>query len=281
MRFLHVVSRRALRLDPPRAAAPADGIDTLQQVDRLDVDGRVHRTWEEAAERRLEAGMRTLGSLLAAPCRLSLTVDAGREVEWLTDSEGLIHGALVREHQPLAVVADVAAERVSDDVARVTVTVSNLTAVTPAQVAERDLALQHALVSTHVVLGVRQGSWLSLADPPADVTAAAAACRNTGLWPVLVGDPGSHDTILASPIILEDHPQVAAESAGELFDSTEIDEILSLRILTLTDDEKAEMRGADERARAMLDRTESLTQADFMRMHGTLRSAPPRIGGER
>jgi hypothetical protein len=85
--------------------------------------------------------------------------------------------------------------------------------------------------------------------------------------------------VLASPIILEDHPQLAPESAGELFDSTEIDEILSLRILTLTDEEKAEMRGADERARAILDRTESLTQDDFMRMHGTLRSVSPRIGG--
>ncbi len=87
--------------------------------------------------------------------------------------------------------------------------------------------------------------------------------------------------MLASPIILEDHPQVAPEFAGELFDSTEIDEILSLRILTLTDDEKAEMRAADERARAILERTESLSQDDFMRMHGTLRSVSPRIGETR
>jgi len=64
--------------------------------------------------------------------------------------------------------------------------------------------------------------------------------------------------MLCSPIILYDYPQVAPESAGDLFDSTEIDEILSLRILTLTDDEKAEIREGDDRARGILERTESL-----------------------
>ena len=126
-----------------------------------------------------------------------------------------------------------------------------------------------------------RGAWLSLADPPADAVEAAARCRNVGLWPVLVGEPGASDTVLASPIILEDHPQVAPESSGDLFDATEIDEILSLRILALTDEEKAEMRAADARARALLDRTEALTGDDLMRMHGTIREVRPVIGERR
>ena len=93
--------------------------------------------------------------------------------------------------------------------------------------------------------------------------------------------PGSSDVVLASPIILEDHPQVAPESSGDLFDATEIDEILSLRILALTDDEKAEMRASDARARALLDRTEALTGDDLMRMHGTIRAVRPVIGDRR
>ena len=64
----------------------------------------------------------------------------------------------------------------------------------------------------------RTAAWLSLADPPPDAAELAAACVNTGLWPILVGEPGSADTVLASPIILEDHPQLAPKSAGELFE---------------------------------------------------------------
>ncbi|MBO0703460.1 MAG: hypothetical protein J2P38_11040, partial [Candidatus Dormibacteraeota bacterium] len=94
-------------------------------------------------------------------------------------------------------------------------------------------------------------------------------------WPVLVGDPGTADVMLASPIILEDHPRVAPESPQDLFDATEIDEILSLRILTLSDAEKAELRRTDARAAALLERTESLTPEEFLRLHGTLRD----VGG--
>ncbi|MBJ7609457.1 MAG: hypothetical protein JF887_08515 [Candidatus Dormibacteraeota bacterium] len=280
VRFLHVVTRVVGRLETPSPEPPADGTAGLQRVDAFELDGRIHRTWDEAAERKLDAGLCTVGELLRAPRTLALTVDAGGDVEWLRGADGLIAGALVREHQPLCVSADVSAERMTPDVARIRVSITNVTPVSDEQVANREVALRHALVSTHVVLGAGDGGgWLSVTDPPPDAVELAAACVNTGLWPVLVGDPGSDDTILASPIILEDHPQVAAESAGDLFDSTEIDEILSLRILTLTDVEKAEMRAADERARAMLDRTESLTQDDFMRMHGTLRPVAPRIGG--
>ena len=280
VRFLHVVTRTAARLEACRLEPPTDGTSGLARADVIEIGGRVHRTWEEAAERTLEAGTRTLASLLEQPQQLTLTVDAGEEVEWLRGDDGLVAGALLRSHQPLAVMVEISAHRVSRDIARLRVTVSNVTPVGATDVAGRDSALRHALLSTHVVLGAAGGGWLSLADPPADAVDLAAACVNTGLWPILVGAPGSDDIVLASPIILEDHPQVAPESAGELFDSTEIDEILSLRILTLTDDEKAEMRGADERARAILDRTESLTRDDFMRMHGTLRSPAPRIGGQ-
>ncbi len=278
VRFLHVVSRTAAQLDEPTPTPPSD-VSRLRPVEAFEVDGRVQRTWEEAAERSLEAGSTTLLSLLAAPRQLTLSVAAGEEIEWLRRADGTVVGALLRSHRPLEVSVEVAAQRVAGDLVRVHVEVTNITPVSGADVADRDSAVRHALLSTHVVLGAQGGGWVSLTDPPADAAAVAATCVNNGLWPILVGDPGSDDTILASPIILEDHPQLAAESAGELFDSTEIDEILSLRILTLTDDEKAEMRGADERARAILERTEALTQDDFMRMHGTLRSPSPRVGG--
>ena len=78
--------------------------------------------------------------------------------------------------------------------------------------------------------------------------------------------------MLSSPIILYDYPEIAPESAGDLFDATEIDEILILRILTMTDDEKRDMAAVDPRARALLQRTEGLSPAALNRLHGTLRT---------
>jgi hypothetical protein len=115
------------------------------------------------------------------------------------------------------------------------------------------------------------GAFVSLMDPPAELRDPARACENIGTWPVLAGPETQRRMMLSSPIILYDYPRIAPESPGNLFDSTEIDEILSLRILTLTDEEKREMAGAGEQAQALLDRTESLTPADWGRLHGALR----------
>jgi len=131
------------------------------------------------------------------------------------------------------------------------------------------------MASTHTILSVRDGEFVSMIDPPAELSEIAVGCINTGTWPVLVGEEGARDCMLSSPIILYDYPQVAPESAGDLFDSTEIDEILTLRIMTLTDEEKRDMRQVDERARRILERTESLPPEHFMKMHGTVRSLRP------
>jgi hydrogenase maturation protease len=78
--------------------------------------------------------------------------------------------------------------------------------------------------------------------------------------------------MLSSPIILYDYPEIAPESAGDLFDGTEIDEILSLRIMTLSDEEKREVAASDEHARRLLERTESLAAEQLMSLHGVMRS---------
>lgn len=137
--------------------------------------------------------------------------------------------------------------------------------------AAREAALRRSLVSTHAILRVPGGEFASLLEPPDELRALAAGCSNSGIWPVLAGDGSRADTMLASPIILYDYPRIAPESPGALFDGTEIDEILSLRILTLTDEEKREMRETDPRARELLERTESLDSGQWMRLHGTLR----------
>ncbi len=125
--------------------------------------------------------------------------------------------------------------------------------------------------STHTLLGVRFGSFLSLLDPPDEHRGLAQACRNIATWPVLAGHEGERSLMLSSPIILYDYPQIAPESAGDFFDGTEIDEMLTLRMLTLSDDERAEVRAGGDRARAILDRTEALPRETFAKMHGAIR----------
>jgi len=118
------------------------------------------------------------------------------------------------------------------------------------------------------VLRAPRGSFVSLTDPPEALRHAAEACRNEGTWPVLVED---HHTLLSSPIMLEDFPRVAPESPGDLFDGGEIDELLILNVLALTDAEKAEMRETDPRAREILERCEALSEEQLLRLHGARR----------
>lgn len=178
--------------------------------------------------------------------------------------------------------------RVDDDLVRVTLHISNITEPAPSTAArgneqehERGRAtLLRSLVSTHAILHLEGGQFLSMMDPPEPARDAAAACRNVGTWPVLVGEAPGADAMLSSPIILYDYPQIAPESPGALFDGTEIDEILALRILTMTDEEKREMRESDARGREILERTERLSPEDWLQMHGIMRE-PRALEGRR
>jgi hypothetical protein len=134
--------------------------------------------------------------------------------------------------------------------------------------ADRAAATCGALVSLHTLLAVDDGAFLSLLDPPPWAAEAAAGCTRRGAWPVLVGPPGARDEMLASPIMLYDHPAVADESPGDLCDATEIDEILMLRVRALTDAEKREARATDARAREIVDRADALSADALLRLHG-------------
>ena len=162
-----------------------------------------------------------------------------------------------------------------DDLFKITVLIRNDSHFAATSEALRGEAVLFSLVSTHTILGVEDGAFLSLLEPPAEYETLVAECKNIGTWPVLVGEDDSQQVVLSSPIILYDYPQIAPESTGSLFDGTEIDEILSLRIMTLTDEEKREIRQSDDRAREVLDRTETLPEEQFKKLHGVLRGLWP------
>jgi hypothetical protein len=161
------------------------------------------------------------------------------------------------------------AQRLGDGSCKLRVEVRNLSKLPGGAEAKRDDALPFSLVSAHLLLGLTQGEFVSLLDPQEPYLASVRTCSNTGVFPVLAGP--DRNIMLCSPIILYDHPQIAPESAGDFFDGTEMDEMLTLRVLTLTDAEKQEMRDGDPRARKILERTEALTEDEMLKAHGVIR----------
>jgi hydrogenase maturation protease len=202
---------------------------------------------QEGHERDVCGPVCTLGSLITRPFRHEFTFEALRgEIE--------LHASQLHE-----------------DLFRITLMVGNRVRLDHADRVGREDILLRSLVSVHSIVAVAAGEFVSLLDPPEHLKEAAASCQQAGAWPVLVGEEGQRDMILAAPIILYDYPRIAPESAGDLFDGTEIDEILALRILTMTDAEKLEVRTGDDRARRILERTEMLPPEHFQKLHGALR----------
>jgi hypothetical protein len=275
IRFLQLVARSVGELTEPVSELQPDKISEFVLVDKLVVNHRVYQPWQEALEREVILPVYNLEALGYRPMPEAFSFPAEKTIEHLRDGSGRIVGLIQRHRQYLCGAIEVMGEAVDNGLFKVSVRICNTTPFEMPEGAGREEALMSSLVSTHTVLGVHDGRFVSQLAPPDSLNAQAAKCKNIGTWPVLVGEEGQYDTMLSSPIILYDYPQIAPESAGDLFDGTEIDEILSLRIMTLTDEEKREMSQSDERARAMLERTENMPVEQLMKLHGVLRGLRP------
>lgn len=271
VRFLHLIALTVGETTPPPAFRP---------VDELRVGDRVYRPRQEAVERRVDAANLRLADLITTPARVVIHFPASQEIEPLRDAANNEVGALIRTHRAIDGAITIGAERVAAGIAKLSIRIENLTPLATPGTASREDAIPLTFISTHTILGVEGGAFVSLIDPPADAQELVAGCQNVGTWPVLVGEEGDRSMMLSSPIILYDYPQIAPESAANLFDGTEIDEILTLRILTLSDDEKREIQQSDARGRDLLALTEAIPQEHFMKMHGVIRTLRPLDGDE-
>lgn len=261
VRFLHVVERKIAR----------DTGGALEFVEELRIGGELYLSWDEATEREVVAsGVQLAG--LESPRRVPIDVAEGSVAEALLDAEGACAGAVIRSWRALRGALELRAERLGPRLYRVTASVVN---TTPYAEESRGGALRHTFVSAHTVLHAAGGAFVSLIDPPEALRPASDECRNVGSWPVLAGREGERHTMLSSPIILYDYPQVAPESPGDLFDGTEIDRLLIMNVLALSDEEKVEMRASDPRAREILARCASLSPEQLMRLHGAIREFRP------
>jgi hypothetical protein len=251
VRFLQVVERGVERVTKAGR----------EPVPEITVAGERYLAWDEAVEREIALAPVATGD--GGHLSVPIAIAGGRSEELLG-----AEAAIVRRWERLDGRVDCRSMQIEPGLHRIAVTVANTAGCEGCDRAE---LLARTFCSAHAVLRTDGGAFVSLADPPERLRDAAEECHNDGVWPVPVGEPGDRTTMLASPIILEDHPRIAPESPGDLFDGGEIDQMLVLNILSLTDEEKEEMRASDPRAREILERTEALTPEQLMRLHGAIR----------
>ncbi|MFE0386396.1 hypothetical protein ACFW1F_20330 [Streptomyces bungoensis] len=253
-------------------AAGADGGHEPVESLRTD-DGTAHLTFDEAVPH--EIGLEwPLKELLDGACWAACGAPAGTATEPLPGGAGRV----VRRREEVRARTTVSAERLTGDVCRLRVRTEHTGPARDTRRA-RGEALRQALLAAHTLIGGDGVEFVSLIDPPEDLREQVRGCRNAFTFPVLGGGPeetgGTGRVVLSAPIILPDRPQVAPESPGDLHDAAEIDEILTLRTMLLTDEEKAEARSTDPRAARILDRVDSMPQEVFARLHGAIRSIGP------
>jgi hypothetical protein len=259
VRFLQLQQRRTQVVDDHGG---------FVEVPELRVDGDRWFAWDEAIE--IERSRTLDVDQLIDGHNWDICAESGEDVELIHDHQGRLAGRLVRERWRVRAAATARLEPIGAYF-RLTVGLDNAAA---AGDQTQDEVLRRSLIGTHLIIEAATPAveFVSVIEPPTEAVEAAATCHQHRCWPVLAGPEGSTDTVLGSPIILYDHPQIAAESTGALFDSTEIDEILTLRVMTMTETEKAEARATDPRAAEIIDRCDTLSPDDLQRLHGVLRS---------
>ncbi|HEY4433381.1 MAG TPA: hypothetical protein VGM99_03175 [Candidatus Cybelea sp.] len=241
----------------------------FESVESVEIDGRRFVSFDEGIEREIELRVDPFGPMTAAPIAFS----SDERVEPLRDAAGIVAARVVRRRWPLHGSVTVECELVAGNHAlrRLRVCVTNQSAVVPG---ERSSALRTAFVSTHALLYVQGGRFLSVLDPPPEAQLETPALRNRHTWPVLVGEESADaqrsPLVLSSPIILYDFPAVAPQSQGDTFDATEIDELMMLSVRSLSDDEREEARATDPRARAIVERAERFGAQELTDLHGVL-----------
>ena len=261
LRFLHLLTHEVLQ---------AVG-DYLEPAASLVIDGRLLETRDEAMERSVQFDLEYSGAFQQ---QFDFRFDSMDETESLHNRDGRSVGEIRRSQDEVHGTINVCSQTLQESLLKLSLDVRNTT-VLPGYANDRDSALLASLLSAHTMLTVSGGEFISLLEPPDELRSEVKACNNIGNFPVLVGDTGGREMILCSPILLYDYPQIAPESAGDFYDATEMDEMLTLRVLTLTDEEKDEMRSGDDRVRNLLQRTEQSAREQLTKTHGTIRSLRP------
>jgi hypothetical protein len=253
-----------------KAVEERTGDGSYRPVESLETGGELHLTFDEAVPQEQDITL-PVAELLSGERVFPVGAAGGERVTPLPGGAGRV----VRLRRPVEARTVLRLEPLGDrpGTYRLRVRTENTGGLSVD--AGREEALRHALLATHTLLGGSGIAYASLLDPPPWAEPHAARCRNHFTYPVLGGPEGARDLLLSSPILLPDHPAIAPESPGDLHDSGEIDEILSLRTALLTEDEKREARATDPRAAEIVDRCDTMSREVLARLHGAVRSLRP------
>lgn len=255
VRFLQLITKQV-----------AEGVGKgFRSVPSLMIDGQLIESWDEGIERSAQVEL----PIDAGEHCVEFSFPASNSSESLLNGAGELVASTARTQHEVRGIIQASARKIRDNVWKLTIDVIN-TGSRTFEVRNRDEALLRSMLTAHCIVSSVGGEFVSLLDPPDDLQEVAASCVNVGNLPVLVGENGERDVVLCSPILLYDYPQIAPESLGDFFDATEMDEMLTLRVMTLSDEEKKEM-AADGRMRELLERTEQSAREQLIRTHGTIR----------
>jgi hypothetical protein len=224
----------------------------------------------KAVERRVEPPRATVAELAEREIEERVAFEPATALGTATGT------GIEAAHEVLSGTLSVRAERLAEGMSRITVRVENTTPIPDAAAAgmDRAEALRRSLLSAHTMLGVSSpGRFVSPLETEGASGEAVGECENVNTWPVLA-DPRD-EAVLGAAVLLPDHPQIAAQSNVNMFDSTEIEEALTLHVQTLSDSERAEIAEQDPRVREMIERVEATTPEQLLGMHAQLQPGRP------
>lgn len=206
------------------------------KLERYEFENQIFETWDEVVERNIKTNKST---------------DFSFEIE--TNEEELIKGKAkyLRKTENVKGKVIIESKKIKENLVRLTVKIFNHSKT-------------EKFISTHAVLSIENAEFVSLLEFENEFEIEVKSLKQKNLFPVLI----EKNVMLASPIILYDYPQIAPESMGDFYDSTEIDELLTLRILTMTEHEKKEANSLDSHAQKIIQQTE---KTELMNLHGVFR----------
>ncbi|MEO7294341.1 MAG: hypothetical protein ABIW34_14630 [Ginsengibacter sp.] len=251
VRFLHLIKTEVLKQNNEKENEVDDVVAGWQTI-----------------EREINSGNLLITELIKNRKEFPIRFDKMNEDRYVYDDSDNVKAKRINSASEIKgnVIIEASTVENMKNTFRIRVNITNTSSIVNADVIARDEALCQSFLSTHIILKSANGEFISGQNPAENFKQAIAQCKNTGTWPILVDE--SNTTMLCSPIILYDHPQINPQSKGDLFDSTEIEEALMLHFAVMSDDEKNRIADSDEKLKAMLNKVGMVTPEEMIGLHG-------------
>jgi hydrogenase maturation protease len=241
----------------------------------LTIGNKFYQTGWQTIERKISTGDLLISDLIKQKKLIPFEFDKTCNTEYLPDEEKIVTAKQIDTVSEINGIVNIGAAPVENiqNAFKVTVTITNNTAIEKAESTTRDEALSQSFLSTHTILQSPNGEFISHQNPGINWKTIIEQCENISAWPILIDE--GNTTLLASPIVLYDYPKINPQSPGDLFDSTEIEEALLLHVAVLSDEEKKRIAQTDEKLKAMLEKVHNVTPEDLINFHSGLKHIVP------